>query len=522
MILRGLLDRSLSNQICVRGFARIKELARVSKADPDYQRELIDKQKKVISNFLTDENYLFFPEVILSLKLRYDLTISDANKNHTPIQIIESNKQFKSNVDTLKISSFKKKLNTFDINENNSITIIDIEIDDIELMDLINSNKHPFHRIDGNHRLTAAERIIDNDRINTMNIPFCIVLFEELTREKFIPGSGTTKIIDKSYEKFERVVFYNINSKSIPLTLEQNLKGILGEEQHFNNEEILKIFGKEGVNARKLGNRLNHCDFNSLKSILKSNKWAICLNLFHLSSFYNTQKKPTISILIENLFTSFQAINVLYGENTALRKNKNADILIAFVYAKTFFNISTFRFFSKWLINHHFFKIEEITTKSILGIFNKINEKTNITVFVAMPYWTHALVTEYNKLFKEILTEIQKTSVSNLELELIPIMRFKGESKRIDIRLLEKIRECDVFIADLTDCYPNVCFEIAFAEGCEKPMILIKKEKDKSVPPFDMDKLQWIPYDGKTYYNSIKAIIKNNLKEILKTKWEIE
>ena len=33
MILRGILDRSLSSQLCIRGFAPIKELARISKAD---------------------------------------------------------------------------------------------------------------------------------------------------------------------------------------------------------------------------------------------------------------------------------------------------------------------------------------------------------------------------------------------------------------------------------------------------------------------------------------------------------
>ena len=79
MIIRGILDRSLSNQICIRGFARIKELARVSKANPEYQRELLEKQKGVVSNFLTEETYLFFPEVILSLKLRQDVTIKGVN-----------------------------------------------------------------------------------------------------------------------------------------------------------------------------------------------------------------------------------------------------------------------------------------------------------------------------------------------------------------------------------------------------------------------------------------------------------
>ena len=57
MIIRGILDRSLSNQICIRGFARIKELARISKANNEYQRELIDKQLTQTSNFLVEEKF---------------------------------------------------------------------------------------------------------------------------------------------------------------------------------------------------------------------------------------------------------------------------------------------------------------------------------------------------------------------------------------------------------------------------------------------------------------------------------
>src|SRR5690606_2785310 len=104
----------------------------------------------------------------------------------------------------------------------------EVEFDDAELERLINEGKHPLHRIDGNHRLTAAEEI-RSDRIGKMNIPFCIVLFEETFEEKFNPVSQQMeKVSDTEYKKFERVVFYNINSKSIPLTLEENLRSILG------------------------------------------------------------------------------------------------------------------------------------------------------------------------------------------------------------------------------------------------------------------------------------------------------
>ena len=153
MIIRGILDRSLSNQICIRGFARIKELARISKANPEYQRELLEKQKDVVSNFLTEETYLFFPEVILSLKLRQDLTIKGAKTDATPIQLIEKGKDFNSNVDKLKVRSKIIPQDNFDVNETNQVTVVEVEFDDAELAQLIQDNKHPLHRIDGNHNL---------------------------------------------------------------------------------------------------------------------------------------------------------------------------------------------------------------------------------------------------------------------------------------------------------------------------------------------------------------------------------
>ncbi len=523
MIIRGILDKSLSKQTCIRGFARIKELARVSKANPEYQRELLDRQKKVISNFLTEENYLFFPEVILSVKLKYDVTKKSASKNLSPLTLIESKKPFTSNVDSLRIRPSEKKYSkVFDTSGRDEVIIVELEFAEGELLKLIKEENHPFHRIDGNHRLSAAEQL-DDPRIQVMDIPFCIVLFEETTREKF---NDLTKrlepFIDKSYEKFERVVFFNINSKSEPLTLEQNLKGILGAGQYFDKDEIEKIFGESGLLARKLGTRVRAEDFASLKNILKDHKWALCLNIFKL---YSTNKgKVRVADedkLVDKVYSAFQAINVLYSEKESIRKNKSIEMLLAFLYYKSFAENEVFNFFSTSVVTSHIFDAKEASAESIITIFEKLYQKRVIRIFVAMPYYGNDEVNEYNKLFKEVLLEIQNKARSEVSIELIPIMRFKGEAQRIDRRLLEEISLCDVFIADLTTCNPNVCFEIAYAEGREKPKLIVKSSTDRRKPPFDMDKVQYIPFQKKTYYTSIKGIISNNLPTILKKRFGI-
>lgn len=50
MKLTGILDNSLNGQLCLRGFANIKDLARVSEADYSYQRGLLNRSD--ISDFL--------------------------------------------------------------------------------------------------------------------------------------------------------------------------------------------------------------------------------------------------------------------------------------------------------------------------------------------------------------------------------------------------------------------------------------------------------------------------------------
>jgi nucleoside 2-deoxyribosyltransferase len=522
MIIRGILDKSLSKQTCIRGFARIKELARVSKANPEYQRELLDRQKKVISNFLTEENYLFFPEVILSVKLKYDYTKASAKKI-SPLTLIESKKAFKSNIDSLSIKPSEKKYpKTFDTSGRRELKVVELEFEEGELLTLIEQNLHPFHRIDGNHRLSAAEQI-KGDRIDTMDVPFCIVLFEETTTSVFNPNTQVLEATtDKSYEKFERVVFFNINSKTEPLTLEQNLKGILGANQYFNDEEISNIFGANGSNARKLGQRINIEDYANIKHLLKDNKWSLCLNIFKL---YTTHKSKVKSIsndkLEEAVFSGLQAINILYGEEPNLNKNKSVEILLAFIFYKSFAEVKSFAFFSKWILTNHLFNAVETKADSIIKIFDKINNSREIKVFVAMPYYNDAKVNEYNKLFKEALSEIQKKAKSEVEIKLIPIMRFKGKSERIDTRLLAKIKECDIFIADHTGCNENVSFEIAYAEGSGKSIVIIKSSKDNKKAPFDMDKLQYIPFAEDSYYSSIKSIVTNNVTEILKEQFAV-
>lgn len=228
MVIQGILDNSLNGQLCIRGFANIKELAMFSEADYSYQRPLLDRTD--ISDFLETQEYLFFPEVILSYKFKhqFDSKKGSQPKNTPPLIAIQNGKNYKSaiNGDLISVKSFddKKDLST------KSIKVVKLTIND-------NAGK-PFHRIDGNHRLNAAE-ISKSEKVERMVIPFCLLLGTE-----YYDSTGQVENEEtKNFDKAVKVFFYNINTKTIPLTSEQNLKVLIDDNENFPDEELESIFG---------------------------------------------------------------------------------------------------------------------------------------------------------------------------------------------------------------------------------------------------------------------------------------
>ena len=67
--LSGILEYSMGGFLCLRGFASYKMLSHVSQPNPAVQRDLIEKHKGEMADFLNKGEYRFFPEVILSLNL---------------------------------------------------------------------------------------------------------------------------------------------------------------------------------------------------------------------------------------------------------------------------------------------------------------------------------------------------------------------------------------------------------------------------------------------------------------------
>ncbi|MBE9576991.1 hypothetical protein [Flavobacterium proteolyticum] len=485
MIIRGILDRSLSSQLCIRGFAPIKELARISKADYSYQRNPIYEQQEVISTFLDNEDYLFFPEVILNYKVKIDYSKLKSSNRFSPLQELETKGFFKSNVDNTSIKT-KKVIykNSSDLRGVENIIVVELNLDDTILNDLIKKNQEPFSRVDGNHRLKAGG-VAKSEKVNRMTIPFCIILSEELIYEEFKDG-----LINKTHEylgeKFERVVFHNINTKTIPLTSEENLRVILDDEKNFSDEYLKEKFGWEYYAIRKVFKKLPKDLVNVYPNLGKDfleKPRSVSKDIVKLLVDNKKVKRNESSISLVN--EALKNVNQVFGNHPRLKNTKG----IAFVVAATYLHISKendIELFIKWLFKNHIDEIEGLTSKSLIKIYQKIRETKSKQVFVSMQF-DEETKPHYNAIVKAV-NEVNNEYNLEIKLREIRIDHFNiGHSYKIDDEILRLIEESGLLIADLSSKNINVYQELGYLMGLnqgkglkQENFILIKKQDKKS------------------------------------------
>lgn len=503
--LRGLADKAFGGYLCVRGYAPIGVLADAS-AIEDYQRRADEKHVQEIRKFLEDINHSFFPELILGISLE-ELGL-DAEKRSLFYEMMND----PNGVATKRLSDgFVLGLSSIPAGTSDRMISLRVECQD-----------HIFKRIDGNHRLEAVPGEGDEDAygIRDRVVPYCIVLFE--TAEKTL-YNGT-------------MFFHNINYRAWPIPEEKSLEVILeakdAEGAHVFTKDTLwetGFFGKPYYYARKFLEWVDFSAFPYVEDLIKDYKRSISLQLFkelcrHLGEnevvvTRAVHSLPRLEMLVRNLWT---------------KTNYDIGVIVALFYLAIVDDGKDAAVFSSWVDAYGLNSLRGTAATDVISIFERTHQRGPYKVFVAMPYVSHPHVNEYNKLFKEILEElsVSRKDGDGIKYELIPIMRFRGAAQRIDQRLIEKIKECDIFIADITGNNENVIFEIGLAEGNGKQMLLIRSDNDAKPDkvfveneeyvksggrvPFDMDKLQYIPYSATGYYNSIKSIMRNNLPEIAK------
>lgn len=465
MRLTGILGNSLNGQLCLRGFAKIKDLARVSKADYTYQRKPIDRSD--ISDFLEKQAYLFFPEVILGYKIK-------SKGSESAIKSIQEGKKAKSEEGTFTV----KKIS------GESEKYVTIEIDEA-------INPQPFSRIDGNHRLLAAEKST-NPKVENMVAPYCLILGEDTT----------------DFDKATKVFFHNINTKTIPLTSEENLKVLIDDEKNFSNDELVEIFGgKHPIKTRELVNKAKPEIFGNIQHIIKD-KYRTYLNntFWHLLEDGEDENK-----IIDKVVNSLQAVNTLYGSEPQLKANDSLGILTAFLYYHVKDESAKFDMFKNWILNNQIFNAKEVSAKSIINIFDNIIA-SEMKVFVAMPFFDEKVIEDYNHIYSDTIKKIAENY--SINISLYPIMNNKGATQDQIQDIINKIKECKICFADITDNNPNVSYEMGWARALKKDVIIVRR-KGSVEPKSDYKNDTYHEYDDSARSIDLARVISENIVEVL-------
>lgn len=339
--LSGILEYSMGGFLCLRGFASFKLLSAISEPNPEVQRELIEKHKGEMAHFLSNGEYRFFPEVILSL----DLT--DGTKDYDIIQAfhseLQSGKTWNKYVGNIQFSISqnvtKNILNQYDpLPRIERINIAHIKFDE---------RTHKLTRIDGNHRLSAAGDVDDD-----FSVPYCLLLFQN----------------PRENEQYSRAIFHNINAKQIPLNLEENLKVILGSPDVFPDDKLKNdhSFGWKYYLARKTLENLEFAYFPTISSYISVSKCSFFVEMF--------------GMLLDNgsIEESDDAVNIIKSQLVDIEKAlveseiTTATTNIAVIGALAYYRLTNdfkYRGFLSWIKKNNIGNVENLHIEDVINLY---------------------------------------------------------------------------------------------------------------------------------------------------------
>ncbi len=476
MMLSGLLHTSLGGFTVIRGVAPLGELARCSRFDLAYQRSLIETHRSEIEQFLADRQYLFFPEVVLSASLHFDYAKA-RGKSMQPLGDLHAGKGFKSNVDGLAVRVVKTKLpkGMEVVGGSAAPTLAYLEIPEDQLA---RDDGLRLFRIDGNHRLSAARDLKPSDATYGLETPFCIVLHEDPTEK----------------QRFEKVVFHNINAKQIPLTSEENLRLILqsGEGALFSNEDLLSkpSFGPAYWLARHLLLEFNAAFLAGLAQHFE-NRHALALGLaqFLVVKQVVTDRADAACLApeVERIRQALIEVNNYYNATSGreLRAAGCHGVLTAFVYFALRNEGRQLSAFARWIdanridrlspattrglgYHYHLSRTQAVDAASLVDVFESVLTARSRQVFVSMQFGQPPGQEPVYKAIEEAIDEVNARHGLQTDLALKPVRIDhvnKGHSYTIADEILMVVNGCGLLIADLSQGNKNVYHEVGFLMG---------------------------------------------------------
>lgn len=419
MRLSGVLEYSMGGFLCLRGFADYKALANASKENPDVQRALIDEHKGEMADFLNKGEYLFFPEVVLSVSLLSANNFEEVNKF---FETVQKHGSWNERLGNMNISIFNHASG-----DKNRIAHITFDENSLQL-----------NRIDGNHRLNASDSVLRQIRI-----PFCLILCRNPDEEA----------------QYSRAIFHNINAKQVPLKLEQNLKVILGSSSVFSDNKLKDdpSFGWAYYLARKLIDDLEFIYFPAISSYIRDSKCSFFVELytFLLENGSVEKNDSAINAVKSQLFDIEKAL----VESEIAATTTNIAVIGALAYYRLT-NDFKYRGFLSWIKKNNIGSIENLHIEDVINLYNEIYEHIPKKIFLARWYPAEN-DPEYSKSVHRVNAIKEVAEELNLNLTDLGTR----DTGTFDIRevMYRDIRECDIFIADLSGARHNVMIEVGYA-----------------------------------------------------------
>jgi hypothetical protein len=463
MKLKGVIDFSLGNFLCMRGFARMGDLYALSEPDPSFQRDLLKLHEKEMVAFLRDGEFLFFPEVILSTTLS-----PQTDNTEEVIALFESVRKGK-HFSSLKFPDFRlsSSVNRTKSKQDSRT----FELFQTATLELSSKSSRKFSRIDGNHRLSATPK---DKKFESHNTPFCLLLFRNTTEAA----------------RFSRALFHNINYKFVPLTMEQNLKLILDDAALFP-DALLKeheSFGWSYYHARKLFNGLDFDVFCNLRPFIEREPRSFLVDQF--SFLIGEGLLGDNESALRSFKEALVKVNSLFDMRPALRDCKNRGLLAALVYYELKKGVPV-ESFLRWVLDNHLQLIAQSSSADLIAIFDKVLLSRKRTVFVSMPFG-RAKAEDHYAIIQRVCRELSEAYNLKPALNVQRVDWFHdGTSYEINDKIVQMVSDCGLLMGNLTYCNPNVYHEIGFvmgkakAEGREVANMLLFL--DESVPG-EMDK----------------------------------
>lgn len=474
--LSGILEFSMGNFLCLRGYADYKTLSRISEENKDVQRELIEKHKGEMAAFLNSGEYRFFPEIVLSVSL---LTGNNHSEVSDFLSAIISKKEWSKKLGDINISIFNH-----DAGDKNRVSHITFD-----------ETKTKLNRIDGNHRLSAANEVVED-----FKVPFCLILCQNPDDEN----------------RYSRAIFHNINAKQIPLDLEENLKVILGSPDVFSDDKLKTdpSFGWKYYLARKTLQSVDFSYFPAISSYIGQAKCSFFVDLFGF--LLKNQSVEENDAAITKVKTQLVEVDRALVESEITATTTNIAVIGALAYYRLT-NGSKYRGFLSWIKKNNIGNVEKLHINDVIHLYDEIYEHVPKKVFLARwyPSAEHDGDDEYRKAESRI--SAMKEIAQQLNLELTDLGT--RETGTFDIRdvMYHDIRECDIFIADLSGARHNVMIEVGYALKHVKTarMLFYFQTSDKcSFVPFDVSHLNYVPIvDSAEIKTSVKARIEHILEQ---------